>query len=89
MGAPHFWERLITPVLKLSRDITQDIAADWIEIPVASKEPDNAFFLLKGLDQAVEQNAIEAAILKPDAILVMLVERVHWMTPSGLRKPKG
>ena len=75
--------------MKLSCNLAQDIPADRIEITVGPEKTDDPLFLLKRLDQAIEQDAVETTILKSNAILVMLVERVHGMPPSGLRKPKG
>jgi hypothetical protein len=46
-------------------------------IPVRVEEPDDAFGLLEGLDQAVEQDAIETPVAEANAILMMLVECVH------------
>ena len=56
--------------------------------------------LLKRLDQPVEKNSVEAAIAETDAVLVMLVERVHGRlplirsrydtrSPSHLVEPQG
>jgi hypothetical protein len=61
------------PVLELSCDVAQDIPADRIQITVGSEETDDSLFLLKRLDEAIEQNAVKATILEADAILVMLV----------------
>src|SRR5437667_6444552 len=77
------------PVVKLCGNLAQDIPADRIEFPISTEETDDTLFLLKRLDETVEQNAVETAVMKSDVILMMLVERVHEMPPSGLRKPKG
>jgi hypothetical protein len=37
--------------------------------------------LLKWLNQPIQQNAVKAPISKSYAILVMLVEGVHWEPP--------
>src|SRR2546425_4950955 len=65
------------PVVKLCGNFAQDIPADRIELPISTEETDDTFFLLKRLDETVEKNAVETAVLKSDVILVMLVERVH------------
>jgi hypothetical protein len=63
--------------VKLCGNLAQDLPADRIEIPISTEETDDTFFLLKRLDETVEENAVETAVLKSDVILVMLVERVH------------
>jgi hypothetical protein len=42
-----------------------------------SKKADHTLGLLKRLDQAVEQDTVEAAIAEADAVLVVFVESVH------------
>lgn len=46
-------------------------------------EKKNEADALEGLDHAVEENPIEAAVAEPDAIVVVLVERVHGVLPCG------
>jgi hypothetical protein len=53
------------------------IAADRIDPPVGVEKADHPLGLLKRLDQAVEQDTVEAAIAKADAVPVMFVEGVH------------
>jgi len=65
------------PVVELCSDVTQGIPADRVQISIRTKETNHALLLLKRLDESIEKDAIETAILKSDAILVMLVERVH------------
>src|SRR2546428_3428880 len=65
------------PVVKLCGNLAQDIPADRIEFPISTEETDDTLFLLKRLDETVEQNAVETAVMKSDVILVVLVERVH------------
>src|SRR5215510_2928449 len=65
------------PVVELCRDLAQDIPADRIEVSIRTKETDDTLLLLKRLDESIEEDAIEAAVLKSYAILVRLVERVH------------
>jgi hypothetical protein len=69
-------------VLVLGRDVTEDPFADRVQLAVGVEEPDDAFGLLKGLNQTVQQDAIEAAIAEPDTILMMLVEGVHGCPPG-------
>ena len=63
--------------MELCSDVTQGIPADRVQISIRTKETNHALLLLKRLDESIEKDAIETAILKSDAILVMLVERVH------------
>lgn len=44
---------------------------------IGPEEAHGPLFLLKGLDRTVEQDTIEAAIVKTNAILVMLQKGVH------------
>jgi hypothetical protein len=46
-------------------------------MPIRVEEPDHAFRLLEGLNEPIEQHAIETPIAEADVTLVMLVERVH------------
>jgi hypothetical protein len=65
------------PAVELIRDVAQDLSAHRVLMPVRAKEADHSFRLLEGLDEAIEQDAIKAAIPEADAILMVLVERVH------------
>src|SRR5205814_2449333 len=65
------------PALELFSRPAQHIAADRINSPVGVEKADYPFGLLKRLDQAVEQDTVEAAIAKADAVPVMFVEGVH------------
>jgi hypothetical protein len=74
------------PVVVLSGDVLEHGFAHGVQLAGGVEEADHALGLLKGLNQAVQQDAIEAAIGEPDTILVMLVEGVHGL-PPGLRNP--
>jgi hypothetical protein len=63
--------------VKLCGNLAQDIPADRTEIPISTEETDDTFFLLKRLNESIQENTVETAVLKSDVILVMLVERVH------------
>jgi hypothetical protein len=52
-------------------------------IAIGVEEPDDALGLLEGLDETVEQNAIEAPVPESNAIVVVPVERVHGALPRG------
>ena len=47
------------PVLELLRDAAQETPAHRILLAIAAKETDHPFGLLKGLNQRVEQDAVE------------------------------
>jgi hypothetical protein len=68
---------VLYPVLELVGDVAEHVAAHGVLIPVGVEEPDHTFGLLEGLDKAVEQDPVEAPIPKANAILMVLVERVH------------
>ena len=76
------------PVVVLPGDVREDGFADRVQLPVGVEEADHALGLLKGLNQAVQQDAVEAAIGEPDTILMMLVEGVHGR-PPGVSNPAG
>ena len=68
---------ILDPVLKLPSDVAQNVPADRIQLAIAVEETDYPLGLLKGLDQAVQENTVEAPIAEADVILVMVVEGVH------------
>jgi hypothetical protein len=70
-------------MVELGGDVAKGVAAHELVIPVGVEEPDDALRLLEGLDQAVDQDAIETPVAEANAILVMLVERVHGRPPVG------
>ena len=68
---------VLDPVVELLGDVAQALASHSLAVAVGIKETDHPLGLLEGLDQAVEQNAIKAAVAEVDAMLMMLVEGVH------------
>jgi len=68
---------VLYPAVKLLADFTQHISANRILIAVGAEKADQSLGLLEGLNEAVEQDVVKAAIAKPNAILMMLVEGVH------------
>src|SRR6266702_2106876 len=68
---------VLGPVVKLRRNLTQDITGDRIQLAVRVEKSDDAFRLLKRLNDPIQQNAIEASVMKTDVILMVLVESVH------------
>jgi|SRR5215472_2003747 len=68
---------VLHPAVKLLGDFTQQISANGILIAVGAEKADHPLGLLERLDQAIEQNAVKAAIAEANVILVVLVESVH------------
>src|SRR5260370_15259277 len=65
------------PLLKTIRDAMQHASAHRGQVPVGVEKPNHSFRLLKRLDQSVEQNPVEAAIVKANAVLVVLIEGIN------------
>src|SRR5262249_35133493 len=66
-GSLHDWSApllrpILYPVLEAFGDAAQDIPAYRILLAVAAKETDHPLGLLKGLNQRVEQGAVEAPV---------------------------
>jgi hypothetical protein len=76
------------PVVVLPGDVLEDRFAHGVQLAVPAEETDDALRLLKRLNEAIQQQAIEAAVGEPDAIVVMLVEGVH-EAPPRLQHPAG
>ena len=66
----------------------QDIPAYRVQLAVAAKETDYPLGLLKGLDQCVEQDAVEAPVAEPNAVLMMLKKGVHGTPPTVVNARK-
>jgi hypothetical protein len=64
-------------VVILAGDAPQHIAAHRIGVAIGPEEAHHPLLLLKGLNDAVQQEAVEAAVVETDAILVVFVEGVH------------
>src|ERR1700730_10973655 len=69
------------PSLKFVRDAAQSVACHRVELAIRIEEPDHSLRLLERLNQSIQQNAVEAAIVPIYAIPVMLVEGVHDRPP--------
>jgi hypothetical protein len=69
--------------VKSFRAGTQHIPADRIDLPVAREQADHPLRLLERLDQAVEQDPVEAAIAEADVVLVVLIKGVHHRLPGS------
>ena len=65
------------PGLELLGNAPQRIPAHWIELPIRVEETNDALWLLKRLNEPVEQDAIKATIMPTNAALVVVVEGVH------------
>jgi hypothetical protein len=63
MGA-RFAGAVLHPVVILSGDVPEDLAADRVKLAVAPEKAHHSLGLLKGLDGSVEQKAVEAAIVE-------------------------
>jgi hypothetical protein len=74
---------VLEPILELVGDVGQGTLGDSFCFPVGVEEPQHALGLLERLDQAVQQNPIEATIGELDAILVMFEKGVHGNLPRG------
>src|SRR5918994_448684 len=81
-GAPSV-RAVLDPAVELVGDVAERVPAHELVIAVGVEEPDDALGLLEGLDHAVEQNPIEAPVSESNAIVVVLVERVHGVLPRG------
>ena len=55
----------------------QHLPAHRVKPPVEVEEADDSLRLLERLYRPVQKDAVEAALVEADAVLVMLVERVH------------
>jgi hypothetical protein len=63
--------------VELRSNLAQQVAADRIQLPVRVEEANHPLLLLKRLDDAVQQNAVEAPIVHANVILMMLAKGVH------------
>ena len=68
---------VLDPIVELGGNVAKNVTSHRIELPVGIEESDDTLFLLKGLNDRVQHNAIEASVMETDVILVMLVESVH------------
>ncbi len=71
----------LQPLLKAIGDAMQHASAHRIQVSIGVEKPDHSLRLLKRLDQSVEQDPVEAAIVETDAILMVLIEGVHEKPP--------
>src|SRR6202790_2098300 len=65
------------PVLVLVGNFVEKIACHPLSFPVGIEEADDAFGLLKRLDQSVQEQPVETTIGEANAILVMFEKGVH------------
>jgi hypothetical protein len=50
-------------------------------MPLRVEEANDALWLLEGLDEAIQKDAVKAAVVPTNAILVVFEERVHERPP--------
>jgi hypothetical protein len=74
---------LLHPAVESFSGGTQHIPADRTDLPVAGEQTDHPLRLLERLDQAVEQDPVEAAIAEADVVLVVLIKGVHHRLPGS------
>jgi len=67
----------LQPLLKAIGDPTQHLPADRVELAVGVEKADHSSRLLERLDQSVQQDPVKATIVETNAVLVMLVKRIH------------
>src|SRR6266849_5196373 len=65
------------------RNLAEVTLGDRRHLPALVEEADDHRWLLHRLNNRVEQHTIEARVLKPDALAVVLDERVHGGPPYG------
>jgi hypothetical protein len=70
------------PVLVLIGDVSENITADLFGLAELPEKVDSPDGFLKSLDDGIEQDTIEAAIMEIDVILMVLVEGVHGFPPT-------
>src|SRR6516225_1114674 len=83
-GCTRFAGAVLHPVVILSGNAPQDLAANRVNLAVAPKEAHHLFGLLKRLDGSVEQHTVKATIVKTDVILMVFVKGVHGFLQSGI-----
>src|SRR5207248_2994248 len=79
-SAPLFGP-VLDPVLKPIGDAGEVGSCDSGALPVGIEETEDSLGLLEGLDEAIQQEPVEAPVAEFDAILVMLVKGVHGGPP--------
>jgi len=64
-------------MLKLLGNAAQGLPAHRIQLPIGVEETDDAFWLLKRLNQSIQQDPVKATKMPTNAALVVLVVGVH------------
>ena len=83
-GSAPFLRPVLDPIARTDRRYrvsTLRLTGNWFA--VEAEEPDHPLGLLERLNQAVEQNAVEAPVAGADAMLMMLAEGVHGNLQCG------
>ncbi len=78
-----FLGSVLQPILKLIGDFRQSPLGHPFPLAVGIEKTKHSLGLLEGLNQSVEQNAIEATIAEADAILVVFDKGVHGNLQCG------
>ena len=73
------------PMLVLLGDVAEFILGYPLPIAIRVEEPNHSLGLLEWLDQAVQQQPIEAPVMEPDAMLMMFEKSVHGRTSCVVR----
>jgi hypothetical protein len=68
---------VLDPVVILARNVSEKCSTYGIGLSADTEKPDYSLRLLKGLDDGVQQNAVEATVVENNAIFVVLVKGVH------------
>jgi hypothetical protein len=76
-------------VLVLGGDVAEDRFAHGVQLAIGVEEPHEALRLLKGLNQAVQEDPIEAPVRETDAIvwLCPVITRVSRVTGLSRASP--
>src|SRR5271165_1874769 len=88
LSAPPGLERCASPTTasataESDRQCHATCPAHRVQVSVGVEKPNAPLRLLKRLDQSVEQYPVEAAIVKANAVLVVLIEGVHGRPRRG------
>jgi hypothetical protein len=85
--APTFWvlhdvhapclSAVLGPVVILACDLSQDIAAHRINLSINPEKALGSGSVQEGLNAAVQEQTVKAAVAELDAILMMLEKGVH------------
>jgi hypothetical protein len=75
---------LFHPALESFGNVSQGMASYWVKLAIRIEETYNPLGLLERLNQAIEKNAVETAIVPMYAVPVVFVEGVHGLLPAAI-----